>query len=249
MFRVRLREDAPARLDRRVRDHVVLAAGVERVGQLVRPGDRRERDLGDVRADRIRDRQQQLRPDDRLVNGDRLAEVDPGPEFRRRRRRPERRDRQPPPTARGSRASASVASTGNRRRTDRGPHFAHSRPAIRTIPRPFWPGPEEAVARQRPARAVRQRHDRDLVAHDGLGAVVGRGRDRRIRCGDRLGDGRVELGRAPVAVVVRGARPEQDAEEVVPTGIVGDPGRATTSPADRTTGARSSRRPSSRPAT
>ena len=101
VLRVRRREDAPARLDRRVRDHVVLAARVERVGQRVRPGDRRDRDLGDVRADRVGDRQQQLDPDDRLVDGDRLAEVDAGLERGRRGRRPERRVRPPRPRARG----------------------------------------------------------------------------------------------------------------------------------------------------
>ena len=84
-------------------------------------------------------------------------------------------------------------------------------------------GPEKPGPRQGPARAVHDRHDRHLVAHHRLGLVVGSRSGRRIAGRNGLGDRGVEVGRAPMAIVVRFAGAEQHTQKVVPSRVVGDP--------------------------
>ena len=102
-------------------------------------------------------------------------------------------------------------------------HGAHARPAKRMIPRPLSEAPRRPVAGEGRAGPVGDRDDRDLVLDDRLGRVERRAGGGRVGGRDRLGDRRVELGRAPVAVVVRAAGAQEQAQEVVRAGVVGDP--------------------------
>ena len=126
-------DEAPARDDRRIRDHGGVAGREERVGQRGGPGRRWVRHVDDGRSDGVRDGQQQLDSPDRLRDRDRLTEDDASPERRPGDRCPERHR-----IGGGHRRHETEQQPGCRRdRQDPADQSAHARPAIRTIPRPF----------------------------------------------------------------------------------------------------------------